>query len=377
MKTILIIKLLITFSIIKKLITTKNFELNKLNIEFVQELIKDKLEILFPNSNLNDLLYLVKLILLEINFGEIYTNNDNNSTKLRSQNSLDYVNNLSLEVNIQENKLIELISFDHLNNSKSIILECLKRLNQEYTDMKYLDFPILIFSNSLLSKKIISNQLKNYSGIYCWYCKPTGNMYVGSAVDLRVRTSDYYQFSYIKNRKHLPIIRAMQKYGMDQFCLIILEFSNKESLIRREQYWIDFITPSYNILTVAGSWLGNKHLEETKQKISTTIKGRNHKLETKLNMSLARQKEDNPFYGRTHSLESKTIMSAYQSTRLADPNPGISINVFSLDNNLLFTFKSIRETAKHFKADTRTITRFLDSNQLFRNEYYIVSKLNK
>lgn len=374
MKTILIIKLLITLSIINYLKTTKNFELNKFNIEFIQELIKNKLEILFPNSNINDLLYLVKLILLEINFEEFNTNNDNNSTKLFDKNSLDYVNSISLEVNIQENKLIELISFDHLNNFKSIILECLKRLNQENTNIKYLDFPILIFSNSLLSKKIISKQLNNRSGIYCWYCKPTGNMYVGSAVDLKARTSDYYQFSYIKNRKHLPIIRAMQKYGMDQFCLIILEFNNKQSLIRSEQYWIDFITPSYNILTIAGSWLGNKHLEETKQKISTTIKGKNHKLETKLNISLTRQKKDNPFYGKTHSLESKTIMSAYQSKRIVDPNPGISINVFSLDNNLLFTFKSIRETAKYLKADTRTINRFLDENQLFRGEYYLRSK---
>ena len=49
-------------------------------------------------------------------------------------------------------------------------------------------------------------------------------------------------------------------------------------------------------------------------------------------------------------------MSAYQSKRIVDPNPGISINVFSLDNNLLFTFKSIRETAKYLKADTRTIS---------------------
>ncbi|WP_460806239.1 hypothetical protein, partial [Nocardiopsis aegyptia] len=168
-------KLLITLSIINYLKTTKNFELNKFNIEFIQELIKNKLEILFPNSNINDLLYLVKLILLEINFEEFNTNNDNNSTKLFDKNSLDYVNSISLEVNIQENKLIELISFDHLNNFKSIILECLKRLNQENTDIKYLDFPILIFSNSLLSKKIISKQLNNRSGIYCWYCKPTGN----------------------------------------------------------------------------------------------------------------------------------------------------------------------------------------------------------
>jgi len=66
---------------------------------------------------------------------------------------LDYVNSISLEANIQENKLIELISIDDLNNSESTILECLKRLNQEDTNIKHLDFPILIFSNSLFSKK--------------------------------------------------------------------------------------------------------------------------------------------------------------------------------------------------------------------------------
>jgi hypothetical protein len=71
MKTILIVKLLITLSIINNLKTNKNVEFNKFNIEFIQKLVKDKFEILFPNNNINNLLYLVKLILLENNFGSI------------------------------------------------------------------------------------------------------------------------------------------------------------------------------------------------------------------------------------------------------------------------------------------------------------------
>ncbi len=51
MKTILIVKLLITLSIINYLKTDNNVEFNKFNIEFIQELVKDKLEILFPNNN--------------------------------------------------------------------------------------------------------------------------------------------------------------------------------------------------------------------------------------------------------------------------------------------------------------------------------------
>jgi group I intron endonuclease len=199
-------------------------------------------------------------------------------------------------------------------------------------------------------------------------------MYIGSAVNLRARMSDYYQSSYIKDRKHLPIVRAMQKHGMDQFSLIILEFNNKENLIQSEQYWIDFITPSYNILTIAGSWLNHKHSEESKQKISTSRQGKIHDIETKVNISLTRQKENNPFYGKTHSDETKAIMSVYQSSRTKDPNPGISIIVLSSDKKVLLTFKSIRETARYFKADPRTINRFLNSNKLFRNLYYILSK---
>ena len=89
-------------------------------------------------------------------------------------------------------------------------------------------------------------------------------MYVGSAVNLRARTSDYYQTSYIEDRKHLPIIRAIEKYGRNNFSLIILEYTNKDNLIRSEQYWIDSITPGYNILTTAGNWSNHHHSEETK-----------------------------------------------------------------------------------------------------------------
>ena len=91
-------------------------------------------------------------------------------------------------------------------------------------------------------------------------------------------------------------------------------------------------------------------------------------------MSLTRQKEDNPFYGKTHSEETKNLMKAYQSSRSVDPNPGILVNLYSSENKLLQEFKSIREAAKYFKADTRTINRYLDSNKLFRNEYYLRSK---
>ena len=102
--------------------------------------------------------------------------------------------------------------------------------------------------------------------------------------------------------------------------------------------------------------------------------GKTHTEEVKNLMSLSRRKENNSFYGKTHSQETKALLSAYQLSRTSDPNPGFLIDLYSSDNKLLASFKSIREAARHFKADTRTISRYLGSNKLFRGEYYLRNK---
>ncbi len=389
MKTILIIKLLITLSIINHLKISQNVEYSKLDIKLIKYLIQDKLKMFFPTFSIDDLLYLVELILSEITEGNLNFKYDN---KLPIQNSLDYANRISLEISIEQDKLTELISSDSSEESKLIILECLKKLNNN--DMKYTDFPIYIYFDSLSSRQLIANQLNNKSGIYCWYCKPTGYMYVGSAVNLRSRTSDYFQESYIKNRGHLPIIRAMEKYGRDNFSLIILEYTKKENLIRSEQYWIDFITPSYNIITTAKNWSNHHHSEDAKIKIypgrsapvppgpalpapgANFRTGKSHSEETKKLMSLTRREKNNSFYGKTHSEETKNLMRAYQSSRTFDPKPGIFVNLYSSENEFLLGFKSVREAARYLNVNPRTIKRNLDSNKLFMDKYYLKRKIN-
>ena len=371
MKTILIIKLLITLSIINHLKISENIEYSKLDIKLIKHFIQDKLKMFFPTFSIDNLLYLVELILSEITEGNLNFKYDN---KLPIQNSLDYANSISLEISIEQDKLTELIFSDSSEKSKLIILECLKKLNNN--DIEYTDFPISIYFDSLSSRPLILNQLNNKSGIYCWYCKPTGNMYVGSAVNLRARTSDYFQESYIKDRKHLPIIRAMEKHGRDNFSLIILEYTKKENLIRSEQYWIDFITPSYNILTTAGNWSNHHHSEYAKIKISNFRTGKSHSEETKKLMSLTRREKNNSFYGKTHSEETKNLMRAYQSSRTFDPKPGIFVNLYSSENELLLVFKSIREAARYFNVNPRTININLDSNKLFMDKYYLKRKIN-
>jgi len=107
------------------------------------------------------------------------------------------------------------------------------------------------------------------SGIYAIINEVNGKFYVGSAVNIRKRWTNHISDlrKGIHRNKHLR--RAWKKYGEESFKFRVLEsVENKEDLLGREQYWMDLLKPKYNILPTAGSSLGYKRTEESKQKVS-------------------------------------------------------------------------------------------------------------
>jgi group I intron endonuclease len=85
----------------------------------------------------------------------------------------------------------------------------------------------------------------NKAGVYLWYNVSTNKYYIGSEIDVYTRLSRYYQKSYLVNHKDLPIIRGLIKHTMENFILIILEFTDKETLHPSEQLYIDLFQPTY------------------------------------------------------------------------------------------------------------------------------------
>lgn len=128
--------------------------------------------------------------------------------------------------------------------------------------------------NADTDKKLILDENKNKSGNYRLTNKLNGNFYIGSSINLKQRYLNYFYISYIKKRQNLIISRALIDYGNSNFSLEILEYCDKTILLKREQYYFNFLNPPYNILKIAGSSLGDKLTEETKkQKISKALKG--------------------------------------------------------------------------------------------------------
>ena len=136
--------------------------------------------------------------------------------------------------------------------------------------------PIKIYPNTETDKALILSENKNKSGIYMWTNSKNGKCYIGSAVDLYFRLSFYYSCktmeNYLKkNKSH--IYNAILKDGHSNFSLTILEYCSSEQCIEREDFYLSSLKHEYNILLKAGSSLGIKLSDKTKQKISEVKKG--------------------------------------------------------------------------------------------------------
>lgn len=79
----------------------------------------------------------------------------------------------------------------------------------------------------------------NKSGIYCWQNKLNGKLYIGSAVNLSARIGDYNQPAYKRDRINLPIVKAINKYAISGFNLLIIEYCDSSNWIEDSRYSID------------------------------------------------------------------------------------------------------------------------------------------
>jgi len=82
----------------------------------------------------------------------------------------------------------------------------------------------------------------------------------------------------------MAIYRALLRYGYTPFRSEILEYCSGEKLIEREQLYLDKCKPKYNILKLAGSTVGFKHSEASKELKSQLAIGRLLSTETLLRM---------------------------------------------------------------------------------------------
>lgn len=134
--------------------------------------------------------------------------------------------------------------------------------------------------------------------------KVNGNIYIGQAVDIYERWKEH--ISLLRREKHVNnhLQRAWNKYGDYNFEFSIVEECDENALNDREIYWIaeyDSYHNGYNQTLGGGGVRGFKHDEETKQRISESLKG-----------------ENAPWYGKQRSEETKVKVGQASKERWTD-----------------------------------------------------------
>lgn len=134
----------------------------------------------------------------------------------------------------------------------------------------------------------------------------------------------------------------MQKYGFENFDFSILEtVADKTKLLEREQVWLDELKPfdksiGYNLNPKAGSWMGMKHSEETKKKLSNIKKGVKSNLSDEGRQRIieyCREKAIGTIFGKkpVHQIDLVTnkIISTYESLLEASIKTGVDRQLIS------------------------------------------------
>ena len=117
---------------------------------------------------------------------------------------------------------------------------------------------------------------RNISGIYIIKNTINDKVYIGSAVCIKQRFIGHK--NQFKKQVHNDRFQNfVNKYGINTLIFEVIEYVNdKEKLIKREQYWIDYYESwkskkGFNICKTAGSTIGVKmpksHIESSKKRM--------------------------------------------------------------------------------------------------------------
>lgn len=180
---------------------------------------------------------------------------------------------------------------------------------------------VKIYNNVLNDKFLILSEFNKQSGIYLLHNFVNGKQYVGSTINFKQRLSSYYNPSKLIDGRYIS--NSIMKYGHNNFTVLILELVEmsdhiKNDLLNREQYYIDLLKPVLNINPTAGSSLGFKHSNETKELLAKLRTGKSLSDETKQLLSELFSGELNPFWGKTHNLDTLTRMKL---SKIGELNP--------------------------------------------------------
>lgn len=188
------------------------------------------------------------------------------------------------------------------------------------------------------------------AGIYKIVNIKNNKFYIGGSKYLNARK--YQHFKAIKEKNHYN--RLLQDdillFNPEDFIFEVIEIiEDLNTLLIREQFYIDTLKPEYNICPIAGNSLNVKRTDEFKEKIRKLNTGLKHPAWRNELKSKSQGGENHWTKKKSFSEEAKLSMSLAQKklyeSGYIHPRSRIILR-FDLNNNLIKEYKSLTEAAK-------------------------------
>jgi len=116
---------------------------------------------------------------------------------------------------------------------------------------------------------------------------PSNRVYIGQSIDIERRFRHYKRMAC---KEQVKIYNSFLKYGVDAHAFEVLELCDTEDLNNRERYYQDLydsVNNGLNLLYVKSAHFNGGHSEESKKKISDSLKGKTFTDEHKYKIGLS------------------------------------------------------------------------------------------
>ncbi len=144
------------------------------------------------------------------------------------------------------------------------------------------------------------------NGVYQIRHLESGKRYIGSAASdggFNKRWSEHRLALRKQTHHSIKFQRAWNKYSADSFIFEILLYCDPENCLMYEQIALDYYKTKYNVCLVAGNtrgqkpFLGKRHNQTSRRKMSQAKIGTRHTTESKLKMA---QSKNGLYVGEKH-----------------------------------------------------------------------------
>ena len=174
--------------------------------------------------------------------------------------------------------------------------------------------------------------------IYGWYNNLTDMWYIGQTIDEECRFKRHIYYAINKkdnNRFH----NALRKYGLENWVYCVLEDNVlKENLNMRETDWIEYYHSFYSGYNLTSGGDTNVIIsEETRRKLSNSLKGRNVWNKGKHHTEETRRKISESSKGKHHTEETRRKLSKLH---------GKKVNKYDLNRNFIKEYSCIKDAIK-------------------------------